>query len=266
MQGGPKNMSTTSRVAGAVAAGYVLGRFKKLRLAVLVGSAMASPKFRNAAAGMIENRIPGGAITTTLSKEVGGRLVNIGKTAATSIVASRIDNLSQSLADRSQNLRGGRSGEQADKSRADGEEGEETQEPEDDYDDTQEPEDEYEEEEEGEETQEPEDEYEEEEAEETQEPEDEYEEEEAEETQEPEDEYEEEEAEETQEPEDEYEEEEAEETQEPEDEYEEKEGEESQEQDAQASDDASEDEEPEEPVTRSPRRRRSASPAGRRRG
>jgi hypothetical protein len=237
-------MSTTSRVAGAVAAGYVLGRFKKLRLAVLVGSAMASPKFRNAAAGMIENRIPGGAITTTLTKEVGGRLVTIGKTAATSIVASRIDNLSQSLADRSQNLRGDRSGEQADKSRADGEEGEETQEPEDDYDDTQEPEDEYEEEE-------------------------------GEETQEPEDEYEEEEGEETQEPEDEYEEEEGEETQEPEDEYEEEEGEESQEQDAQASDDASEDEEPEdasedeepeEPVTRSPRRRRSASPAGRRRG
>src|SRR5829696_4652290 len=229
MQGGPKNMSTTSRVAGAVAAGHVLGRFKKLRLAVLVGSAMASPKFRNAAAGMIENRIPGGAITTTLSKEVGGRLVNVGKTAATSIVASRIDSLSQSLADRSQNLRGGRSGEGADKSRADEEEGEETQEPEDDYDDTQEPEDEYEEEE----------------------------------------------GEETQEPEDEYEEEEGEETQEPEDEYEEEEGEESQEQDAQASDDASEDEEPEdasedeepeEPVTRSPRRRRSASPAGRRRG
>jgi cobalamin biosynthesis protein CobT len=212
-------MSTTSRVAGAVAAGYVLGRFKKLRLAVLVGSAMASPKFRNAAAGMLENRIPGGAITTTLTKEVGGRLVNIGKTAATSIVASRVDNLSQSLADRSQNLRGGRSGEQAEKSRADEEEGEETQEPEDDYDDTQEPEDEYEEE-----------------------------------------------GEETQEPEDEYEEEEGEETQEPEDEYEEEEGEESQEQDAQASDDASEDEEPEEPVTRSPRRRRSASPAGRRRG
>jgi hypothetical protein len=244
-------MSTTSRVAGAVAAGYVLGRFKKLRLAVLVGSAMASPKFRNAAAGMIENRIPGGAITTTLTKEVGGRLVNVGKTAATSIVASRIDNLSQSLADRSQNLRGGRSGEQADKSRADEEEGEETQEPEDDYDETQEPEDEYEEEE-GEETQEPEDEYEEEEGEETQEPEDEYEEEEGEETQEPEDEYEEEEGEETQEPEDEYE--------------EEEEGEETQEQEAQASDDASEDEEPEEPVTRSPRRRRSASPAGRRRG
>ncbi|MCC2629452.1 MAG: hypothetical protein K0S14_3102, partial [Thermomicrobiales bacterium] len=158
-------MSTTSRVAGAVAAGYVLGRFKKLRLAVLVGSAMASPKVRNAATGMIQDRIPGGAITTTLTKEVGGRLVNLGKTAATSIVASRIDSLSQSLADRSQNLRVGRPGGQADKSRDDEEEGEETPEPEDEYDEeegeeTPEPEDEYDEEEgeEGEETPEPEDE------------------------------------------------------------------------------------------------------------
>ncbi len=92
-------MSTTSRVAGAVAAGYALGRFKKLRLAVLVATAMSSPKFRNAAAGMLQDRLPGGAITGTLTKEVGGKLVNVGKTAATSIVASRIDTLSQSLAD-----------------------------------------------------------------------------------------------------------------------------------------------------------------------
>src|SRR5215218_4380624 len=124
-------MSTTSRVAGAVAAGYLLGRFKKLRLAILVGSAMSSPKFRSAAAGMIQDRLPGGAVVGTLTKEVGGKLtkevggklVDVGKTAATSIVASRIDSLSQSLADRSQNLRGGRSGEQAEKSRADEEEG-----------------------------------------------------------------------------------------------------------------------------------------------
>src|SRR5829696_7579378 len=171
-QGGPKNMSATSRVAGAVAAGYVLGRFKKLRLAVLVGSAMASPKFRNAAAGMIENRIPGGAITSTLTKEVGGRLVNVGKTAATSIVASRIDSLSQSLADRSQSLRDVRSGGQADKSRGEEQEGEEAEEPEDEY-----------EEPDGEEAEEPEDEYEEPDGEEAEEPEDE--------AEEPEDEYEE---------------------------------------------------------------------------
>ncbi|HEX5906042.1 MAG TPA: hypothetical protein VFY56_03420 [Propionibacteriaceae bacterium] len=175
-------MSATSRVAGAVAAGYVLGRFKKLRLAVLVGSTMASPKFRSAAAGMIQDRLPGGTVVNTLTKEVGGKLINVGKTAATSIVASRIDSLSQSLADRSQNLRTGSPDGQADKSRADEQEGE-----------TEEPEDEYEKQE-GSETEEPED------------------------------------------------------------------------QNAQADDDESRDEEPEEPVARSPRRRRSASPAGRKRG
>jgi hypothetical protein len=214
-------MSATSRVAGAVAAGYALGRFKKLRLAILVGSAMSSPKFRSAAVGMIEDRLPGGPVVGTLTKEVGGKLINVGKTAATSIVAARIDSLSQSLADRSQNLRKG-APDQADKS-----EGEE-------------PEDEYEEQE-GEEP-------------EGEEPEaeavDEYEEQEGEEP-------------EGEEPED-----------EAVDEYEEQEGEEPEEgeaeeledQSVQAEDEASGDEEPEEPVARSPRRRRSASPASRGRG
>jgi len=222
-------MSTTSRVAGAVAAGYALGRFKKLRLAVLVATAMSSPKLRAAAAGMLQDRLPGGAITSTLTKEVGGKLVNVGKTAATSIVASRIDSLSQSLADRSENLRKASPGGQDGKSRAE------------------EPADEYEEQE-GEEAEEPTDEYEEEEGEEAEEPTDEYEEEEGEEAEEPTDEYEEQEGEEAEEPTDEYEEEAA----EPTDESEEQE--------------ASRDEQPEEPVARSPRRRRSASPAGRRRG
>jgi flagellar biosynthesis GTPase FlhF len=215
-QGGTKNMSATSRVAGAIAAGYALGRFKKLRLAVLVGSTMASPKFRSAAVGMIEDRLPGGPVVGTLTKEVGGKLINVGKTAATSIVAARIDSLSQSLADRSQNLRKG-APDQADKS-----EGEE-------------PEDEYEEQEGEEPEAEAVDEYEEQEGEEP----------------------------EGEEPED-----------EAVDEYEEQEGEESEEgeaeeledQSVQAEDEASGDEEPEEPVARSPRRRRSASPASRGRG
>src|SRR5215212_3569281 len=192
-------MSATSRVAGAIAAGYALGRFKKLRLAVLVGSTMASPKFRSAAAGMIQDRLPGGSVVGTMTKEVGGKLINVGKTAATSIVASRIDSLSQSLADRSQNLRKAAPEGQAGMSRAD--------EPADNR-GPEEPEDEYEEQE-GSQTEEPEDQYEEQEGDEEQE---------------------------------------GGEAEEPED------------QNAQADDDASRDEEPEEPVVRSPQRRRSASP------
>jgi hypothetical protein len=212
-------MSATSRVAGAIAAGYALGRFKKLRLAVLVGSTMASPKFRSAAAGMIQDRLPGGSVVGTMTKEVGGKLINVGKTAATSIVASRIDSLSQSLADRSQNLRKAAPEGQAGMSRAD--------EPADNR-GPEEPEDEYEEQE-GSQTEEPEDQYEEQEGSQTEEPEDQYEE------------------------------------QEGDEEQEGGEAEEPEDQNAQADDDASRDEEPEEPVVRSPQRRRSASPAGRRR-
>ena len=188
-------MSTTSRVAGAVAAGYVLGRFKKLRMAVLVASAMSSPKFRNAATEMIQSRIPGGAIVGGLTRELGGKLVGVGKTAATSIVASRIDSLSQNLAERSENLRKGSDDGKAPKPGA--EESAEDREAEDEY-----------EEQEDEEAEQPEDEYEEQEDDQAEQPED---------------------------------------------------------QDAQA-DDTSRDKEPEEAVVRSPRRRRSASPAGRRRG
>ena len=222
-------MSTGSRVAGAVAAGYALGRFKKLRLAVLVATAMSSPKFRNAAFGLIENRIPGGAIVGTLSKEVGSKLLDAGKAAATSVVASRIDSLSENLAGRSKNMRGGAPNGQS-RSRAD--------EAADDRGST-EPEDETSDEEE------PEAEYDEEETDEAEEPEAEYDEEETDEAEEPEAEYDEEETDE-----------------------EEPEAEDA----ARVRDDGDsvdeEDEEPEdeEPVARSPRRRRSASPAGRRRG
>ena len=222
-------MSTGSRVAGAVAAGYALGRFKKLRLAVLVATAMSSPKFRNAAFGLIENRIPGGAIVGTLSKEVGSKLLDAGKAAATSVVASRIDSLSENLAGRSKNMRGGAPNGQS-RSRAD--------EAADDRGST-EPEDETSDEEE------PEAEYDEEETDEAEEPEAEYDEEETDEAEEPEAEYDEEETD--------------------EEEPEAKDA-------ARVTDDGDsvdeEDEEPEdeEPVARSPRRRRSASPAGRKRG
>jgi hypothetical protein len=249
-------------VAGAVAAGYLLGRFKKLRLAVLVGTAMASPKFRSAAVGLIQDRIPGGAVAGTLGKDVGGKLLDAGKAAATSVLASRIDGFSESLAQRSENLRKSTNG-QASKSRAQHVEDKQSAEGSDE---------EAYEDEENELAEEPEDEYEEEDSDAAEEPQDEYEEEEKDEAEEPEDEYEEEDSDAAEEPQDEYEEEEKDEAEEPEDEYEEDSdaAEEPQDADRQANyngeDDDSLDEEPEEEPARSPRRRRSASPAGRRRG
>ena len=194
-------MSTGSRVAGAVAAGYALGRFKKLKLAVLVATAMTSPKFRNAAFGLIENRIPGGAIVGTLGKEVGGKLLDAGKTAATSVVASRIDSLSENLAGRSKTMRHGAPNGQSRSPADDAADDRGPAEREDESSDEEEPEAEYDEEEETDEADEPEAEA------------------------------------------------------------------EDDEDAARVRDDGdSTDEQDEEPVARSPRRRRSASPAGRRRG
>ena len=224
-------MSATSKVAGAVAAGYLLGRFKKLRLALLVGTAMASPKFRSAAVGLIEDRIPGGAVVGTLGKEVGTRLLDVGKTAATSVVAARIDGFTESLAHRSENLRKSTNG-QTSKSRSEDAKDKEPAEA---------PDDEAYEDEENDVAEEPEDEYEQEDSDAAEEPQDEYEDEQNDEAEEPEDEYEQEDTDVAEEPED--------------------------ERTQGAEDEESLDEEPEEePVARSPRRRRSASPAGRRRG
>jgi hypothetical protein len=160
---------------------------------------MTSPKFRNAAFGLIENRIPGGAIVGTLGKEVGSKLLDAGKTAATSVVASRIDSLSENLAGRSRTMRDGVPNGQSRSPADEAADDRGPAEPEDESSDEEEPEAEYDEEEETDEADEPEAEYD--------------------------------------------------------------------EDAARVRDDAdSVDEQDEEPVTRSPRRRRSASPAGRRRG
>jgi hypothetical protein len=102
-------MSKTSRVATAVAAGYVLGRFKKLRMAVMVGSAMANDNVRNAALNYVKKG-SGGLVPTsaggTLTQQIGSKLLDAGKAAAVSAAASRVDSFSDRLASRSESLRG----------------------------------------------------------------------------------------------------------------------------------------------------------------
>ena len=227
-------MSSSSRVGAAIAAGYFLGRFKKLRLALVVGSALANKNVRTSGLGLLQKGTEG--LTSSpeakkLTEQISSQLMQAGRAAAVTAAASRIDALSDRLNERSAELR----------DLASLPVGEEEEEQDEEY-EGEEPEDEYEEE--GEE-EEPTDEYEEEE-EEPEEGEEEFE-----------DEYEEEPEEEEGEPEDEYEEEEEEEA-EPEEEEPEDEAEEYEEE---------EEEEPEEapkPRKRSSRRRRAAAPAGRR--
>jgi hypothetical protein len=102
-------MTTTSRVAGALVAGYVLGRFKKLRLALIVGSALANDDVRSKGLGMLAQG--GKGLTATpearkLTQQISTQLVEAGKTAAVSVAASRIDKFSDSLRQRTSNLQG----------------------------------------------------------------------------------------------------------------------------------------------------------------
>jgi hypothetical protein len=103
-------MSKTSRVAAAVAAGYVLGRFKKLRLAVMVSSALANDNVRQGLVNAVKQRSGRFSSTSaggTLTQQVGSKLVDAGKAAAMTVAASRVDALSDRLAARSGSLRGG---------------------------------------------------------------------------------------------------------------------------------------------------------------
>ena len=108
-------MSTTARVGSAVAAGYLLGRFKKLRLALIVGSALANKDVRKSGMGLLQ-RGGVGLGTGGLTQQVKSELMHAGRAAAVSVAASKINSLSDRLQERSENMRSasGRGGSKAD--------------------------------------------------------------------------------------------------------------------------------------------------------
>jgi hypothetical protein len=147
---------TAPRIMAGVTAGYMLGRMHKLKLALIVGSALANRKLVSSQVDKLTDAAGVGPL--------GEQLVSAGRKAAIGAVSSRIDSISDRLAERTDRLNGVAVDEDDEPA-------------EDEYED--EPEDEYEDEEPAEDEEAPEDEYEEEEpAEDEEAPEDEYEEEE----------------------------------------------------------------------------------------
>ena len=123
---------TAPRIMAGVTAGYVLGRMHKLKLALIVGSALANRKLVSAQVDKLTDAAGVGPL--------GEQLVSAGRKAAIGAISNRIDGISDRIAERTSQLSGSASDEDED-----------------------EPEDEYEEEEPAEDEEEPEDEYEEEE-------------------------------------------------------------------------------------------------------
>jgi hypothetical protein len=138
--------ASAPRIMAGVTAGYLLGRTRKLKLALMVGSLLANRKLVSGQVDKLSDAAGVGPL--------GEQLVSAGRKAALGAVSSRIDSFSDRLAERTNALNGGSSDE-------------DEEEPEDEYDepaeDEEEPEDEYEDEEPAEDEEVPEDEYEEEE-------------------------------------------------------------------------------------------------------
>ena len=87
-----------------MAAGYLLGRFKKLRLALVVGSALASEDVRSRGATLLL-RGPVG-LAQPVAGSLSRQLVQAGKGAALGAAGSRIGGLSDRINARTQSLRG----------------------------------------------------------------------------------------------------------------------------------------------------------------
>jgi len=113
-------MSSTTKVAAAVAAGYLLGRTKKLRLAITVGSMLAGGRLAgDIQPGALLKGLSGNPELERLTDQLRGQVLRAAKSAAVNVTTSRLEALNESLLNRG----------------SDDEEEPEDQESEDEYDD-----------------------------------------------------------------------------------------------------------------------------------
>ena len=89
---------TAPRVMAGVTAGYLLGRMHKLKLALIVGSALANRKL---VADQVDKLTDAAGVGP-----LGEQLVSAGRKAALGAVSSRIDSISDRIAERTDRLNG----------------------------------------------------------------------------------------------------------------------------------------------------------------
>jgi hypothetical protein len=101
-------MNTGVRLGLAVTAGYVLGRFHKLKWALAVGALAGRGRLPGGAGGLLQQGaklLTSSPEFTKLTEEMRGRLVEAGKAAAVAAASSRIDSLSEGLRERTDAMR-----------------------------------------------------------------------------------------------------------------------------------------------------------------
>ncbi|GAA2882018.1 hypothetical protein GCM10010517_45130 [Streptosporangium fragile] len=101
-------MNNGARVALAVAAGYLLGRRQKLRLAMALAAAGATGRLSAGQGNLIQqalNILNSSPELAKITQSVRGDLVDAGRAAARTAVSRQIDSLSGRLHDRAESLR-----------------------------------------------------------------------------------------------------------------------------------------------------------------
>jgi len=103
-------MNTTAKVAAAVASGYLLGRTKKLRLAITVGGLLAGKRIATDPRGIVHQlngMIEQNPELSRLSGQVRGKLVQAGRDAAIAAASQRLNKVSDSIRGRTDKLLAG---------------------------------------------------------------------------------------------------------------------------------------------------------------
>lgn len=120
-------MQTPARVATAVATGYLLGRTKKLKLAISVGGLLAGQRIATHPGQLLaqgSKLVENNPELKKIKGDVTGRLMDAAKSAAIATATQRIESLNQSLAAAAPELGSGDEEPEGDE----GEEGEELEE------------------------------------------------------------------------------------------------------------------------------------------
>ena len=100
-------MSATSKIGLAVVGGYVLGRTKKMKLAIMLGGALAGRKLNLSPAELMSQDAKLASASPELGRlqsAVRGRLLEAGKDAAMAAASNRMESLTDTLISRVENL------------------------------------------------------------------------------------------------------------------------------------------------------------------
>ena len=102
-------MKNGAQVGLAVAAGYVLGRFHKVKWAMALAALGAGKRLPGVQGELLDRGkklLSATSASSTLTGEMRSHLVEAGKSAAVTAVSNRIDSISDSLRERSDTMRG----------------------------------------------------------------------------------------------------------------------------------------------------------------